>query len=180
MIFKGFSRREIILFVLASFGVIIGGFHLYSQFAEESAKTKQAELVDLASKEERCKGDLMIGESRVKSSRNLSKLVNENIAHPRLSQPSAAAGFTPNSPYLLIRTVAVPLIPVDAAEKRNDFFKSLSEATNSPPPPLKVNAKSLDVQNKQAVVFSDCSDKPFVVNIKDLYEISQTVDYDNF
>jgi hypothetical protein len=106
--------------------------------------------------------DFQLGKAKkyVSLSPSLIKLINEKIANPKLAQPSEVRGYKEDQEYLLI----------------SEKFPKL-DVTKENPQVLVVRSKSFDFQNKRVTVSSDCVPEPFTVNLGDLYEVFQTVDY---
>jgi hypothetical protein len=159
------------------------------QFVNGNTERKEDEQVSLASREHNCRADFTRAESFIRHSPSLLKLVSEKVFNPRFDQPSAAAGFAPNDEYIWIRTKPDNLFPPNVIEPKNSFFKGLSESQSNflkglsftsvdSPAPMVVRFKSIDMTNKQATVSSYCSNKSFSVDLKDLYGIFQTIDFE--
>jgi hypothetical protein len=153
----------------------------------ESGKRKDTEQMNLLSQETNCRSSFTRSQSLVLNSPSLFKLVTQKVDNPRFSR--AAPGFRPDSDYIWIRTNSASLFPPNTVIYGNDFFKDLSESksifidglslTNSNVlPPVIVSLQSIDVFRNQAVVSSLCTDKQFSVDLKDLYEIFQTIDFE--
>lgn len=164
-------QNKILLAILA--GVVsIGSFQIWQYNQEKHYKF-------LAQQEQSCKFDLSRGEDNVRQSRNLRNLKYNQVVNPGLEQPGINSEFKPGKGYVLIYTNNRPLLATNSATYETDFLKSLSTADGFAPQPLVVTAVSIDVSQKQALVSSACSPKPFIVPLENLYETFQPIDISN-
>ncbi|MCG6133983.1 MAG: hypothetical protein MET45_04895 [Nostoc sp. LLA-1] len=161
-------QNKILLAILA--GVVsIGSFQVW-QYNQQ----KHEEFI--AGKEKECKFDLETGEITVKQSRNLRNLKYNDIKNSELEQPGINSEFKAGESYVLINTKSGSIIPANTSNYDSLFFRTLATSYDYPPPPLIVRGVSIDLQNKQALVSSYCSSKPFVIPLENLYETFQTID----
>ncbi|MBE9038230.1 hypothetical protein [aff. Roholtiella sp. LEGE 12411] len=139
--------------------VLLGGvlvFGACKTISDNQAKTS-AKLIE---RKKECEFQIEKAKDFISLSPSLIKLINEKTANPKLSQPSATAGYNEGGEYLLI-TGKLPKLDV----------------TEEIPSALVIEVKSFDFKNKQVTVSSDCVPEPFTVNLGDLYAVFQTVDY---
>ncbi|MBW4455612.1 MAG: hypothetical protein KME55_24490 [Nostoc indistinguendum CM1-VF10] len=119
-----------------------------------------------------------MGQDAVRRSRILRSLKYNNIVISRVEQPGITTNFVKGDTYLLMSRTNGSTLPVDTNVYDSIIFRSLLK-TRLDPEALLVKAVSIDKQNKQAIVSSDCAPKPFAVSLKNLYEEYQTLTDDS-
>ncbi|NDJ26143.1 hypothetical protein GS682_32130 [Nostoc sp. B(2019)] len=139
--------------------ILVGGVLVLGAFKTISDHQAKADAKFL-DRTRKCQFQIDKAKTYISLSPSLIKLINEKIANPKLSQPSATAGYKVGNEYLLL-TEKLPKLDV----------------TKEVPPVLLIKANSFDFQNKQVIVDSDCTPELFTVNLGDLYAVFQTVDY---
>lgn len=160
-------QNKLLLAILA--GILsIGGFQIWQY--------NQAQYEKLISDAKNGCGVYMeLGEGAVKNSPSLKVLKYKNKRLPELKQPGInSEGASPGAYVMLLRSPASTL-PPNALPFDDPFFTSLLNKEESPKT-LIVRAASFDLAKKQATVKSDCTKKPFVVDLEDLYLEYQPID----
>lgn len=122
-----------------------------------------------------CGVDIELGEDAVKRSPSLRALKYQNKRLRELRQPGINSESASPGAYVMLLRSPASTLPPNALPFDDPFFTSLLNKEESPKT-LIVRAASFDLAKKQATVKSDCTKKPFVVALEDLYLEYQPID----
>lgn len=129
----------------------------------------------LASARNNCGVYIELGEDAVRFSPSLKAVKYQNKVIPGLKQPGVNSESAEPGDYVMILPSQSSTLPPNALPFDDPFFTSLLNKEASPKT-LMVSVVSFDKSKKQATVESYCTKKPFVVDMDNLYERSQTID----
>jgi hypothetical protein len=160
-------QNKLLVAILA--GVVsIGGFQVWQY--------KQAQYEKFISDSKiNCGVDIELGEDAVKRSPSLRALKYQNKRLRELRQPGINSESADPGAYVMLLRSPASTLPPNALPFDDPFFTSLLNKEESPKT-LIVRAASFDLAKKQATVKSDCTKKPFVVDLEDLYLEYQPID----
>ncbi|AVH68267.1 hypothetical protein IQ274_36145 [Nostoc sp. LEGE 12447] len=116
-----------------------------------------------------------LGEDAVRFSPSLKAVKYQNKILPGLEQPGINSESADPGDYVMILRSQSSTLPPNAKPFDDPFFTSLLNKETLPKT-LMVSVVSFDKSKKQATVESYCTKKPFVVDMDNLYERSQTID----
>lgn len=161
-------HTKLLLAILAGVASI-GSFQVW--------QNKQAQYEKLISDSKiNCGVDIELGEDAVKRSPSLRALKYQNKLLPGLERPGINSESADPGAYVMLFRSPASTLPPNALPFDDPFFTSLLNKEKYPPKTLMVRAASFDLAKKKATVKSDCTKKPFVVDLENLYLEYQPID----
>ncbi|MDZ7965844.1 MAG: hypothetical protein RM368_12850 [Nostoc sp. DedSLP03] len=122
-----------------------------------------------------CGVSIELGEDAVNFSPSLQAVKFQNKLLPGVKQPGINSESADPGDYVMILRSQSSTLPPNAKPFDDPFFTSLLNKETLPKT-LLVSVVSFDKSKKQAIVESECTKEPFVVDMDNLYERFQVVD----